>query len=118
MRALHDVPASAIMLMLAHTPDQLRGAAAHNVDVMLAGHTHGGQVCLPVIGPLRAATMSTLRLISGYGEYRGVRCYISRGLGTAGLPVRLLCRAEAAVLTLGPLPHVANHRAELQVPLC
>jgi len=45
-----------------------------------------------------------LRLASGYAVYRGARCYISRGLGTASLPLRVFCRPEAALLTLGPLP--------------
>jgi predicted MPP superfamily phosphohydrolase len=99
-RALAEVPQDAVVLMLAHSPDQLPAAAAYGVDLLLGGHTHGGQVCIPWVGPLRTATLGPVRLASGYAEYRQTRCYISRGLGTAGLPIRLLCRPEAAVLSL------------------
>jgi len=102
--ALRAVPSGAAVVLLAHSPDQLPAAAARGVDLMLGGHTHGGQVRIPFVGPLMTATLLPLRLVSGYAVYRGARCYISRGLGTASMPLRVFCRPEAALLTLGPLP--------------
>jgi uncharacterized protein len=100
-QALAGVPAEAFVILLAHTPDILEGPVVRPVDLCLAGHTHGGQIRLPLLREL--VTHSHLRRGSSAGamDFDGQVCHISRGLGVSGLvPVRLLCRPEAAVLTL------------------
>jgi len=100
-RAFAGVDARTPRLLLSHNPDYAEALPEGvRVDLMLSGHTHGGQVWLPGIGaPL---------LPSRYGQkYRaglveGPRCpvYVTRGLGTITPPVRFLCRPELTVLTL------------------
>lgn len=87
-------------LMLAHSPDVLLDPGAAKADLVLCGHTHGGQVCLPFVGPLRTNTRIGRRAAQGEGEIGGARYYVSRGLGTSMLRLRLFCRPELAVLTL------------------
>jgi uncharacterized protein len=95
--ALAMVPDSQPLIALTHDPDMfpaLRGRAA----VTLAGHTHGGQVGLPLV---RRATAPTRRGYTG-GEVRegGAYMYVSRGVGTTGLPIRMAAPPEIALLTL------------------
>lgn len=87
-------------LLLAHSPDVLLDAEAAKADLVLCGHTHGGQVCLPLIGPLQTNTRLGRRAAQGEGVIDGARYYVSRGLGTSALRLRLFCRPELAVLTL------------------
>jgi predicted MPP superfamily phosphohydrolase len=95
--ALAMVPESQPLIALTHDPDmfpELRDRA----DVTLAGHTHGGQVGLPLV---RRATAPTSHGYTG-GEVREGRgyMYVSRGVGTTGLPIRLAAPPEIALLTL------------------
>jgi predicted MPP superfamily phosphohydrolase len=95
--ALAMVPESQPLIALTHDPDmfpQLRDRAA----VTLAGHTHGGQIGLPL---LRRAMAPTRHGYTG-GEVRegGGYMYVSRGIGTTGLPIRLAAPPEIAVLRL------------------
>jgi predicted MPP superfamily phosphohydrolase len=95
------VPAGQALIALTHDPDlfpELRDRAA----VTLAGHTHGGQVGLPLV---RGVTAPTRHGYTG-GEVRegGGYMYVSRGVGTTGLPVRLGAPPEIAVLRLRVAP--------------
>ncbi len=80
-------------LLLSHTPSVTRWALSKGFDLMLAGHLHGGQVRLPVIGPPRAG------LRFGVYEYRGLVQHVSRGLGQRR-PIRFRCRPEICKLVL------------------
>jgi len=99
-RALAEVPANAAVVLLSHNPDFAETSPDDRVGLMLSGHTHGGQVYLPVLG---APWMP-----SGYGKkYSGglvrgpqSQVFVSRGLGEAGVPVRLNCPPEIHLLTL------------------
>ncbi len=84
-------------LLLSHTPDiiELRPRA----KVVLAGHTHGGQVCLPLIGPLWTPSKYGTRYASGLFEVGGSYLYVSRGLGEKN-PVRLNCPRELTIINL------------------
>jgi uncharacterized protein len=66
--------------------------------LMLSGHTHGGQICLPGIGPLTNKSRAPLRWSSGLIVENGRYLYVTRGLGTSGLPIRFLAPPEFAVL--------------------
>lgn len=89
------------VILLAHDPRRVVEAAALRVPVILAGHTHGGQVVLPMIGAVAARKFPTL---SGFTRRDETTLFVSRGLGTVYVPVRLNCPPEVAVLTLQALP--------------
>ncbi len=84
-----------------HSPDSAPEAAAFGWDLIVAGHTHGGQVRLPVIGALVTNSAMPRRLASGLIRLGGSWMSLSPGLGTSKYaPFRFLCRPEAAVLEL------------------
>lgn len=86
-------------LCLSHSPDRFGWASENSVDLMLAGHCHGGQVCFPLIGPLLCPSVHSVRLASGTFRRRGSVLHVSRGTGSF-FPVRMLCPPELALLTL------------------
>ena len=75
-------------LLLAHDPRRLIEAVAFNVPLVLSGHTHGGQVVLPVIGAVAARKFP---VISGFGRRGNTSIFVSRGVGTVYVPYRLNC---------------------------
>lgn len=92
--------ASPMTILLAHTPMRLIEAAALAVPLMLSGHTHGGQIVLPGLGAIAAREFP---IVSGTGQRDGTTAFVSRGVGTVYVPVRLNCPPEAALLTLQPV---------------
>lgn len=90
-----DAPA----LLLSHAPDAV-AEAPPEVAITIAGHTHGGQVCLPGYGPLRTLTRLPRRLAYGLHEVRGAHLYVSGGVGTTVLPIRFCRPPEIALLTV------------------
>jgi predicted MPP superfamily phosphohydrolase len=86
-------------LLLAHTPDQIGWARRHDFDLMLAGHTHGGQIRLPVVGPILAPSLYGVRYASGTFHLPPTVMHVSRGI--SGLqPIRWNCPPELARLVL------------------
>ncbi|MBM3808193.1 MAG: metallophosphoesterase [Acidimicrobiia bacterium] len=84
-------------LLLAHDPRRLIEAAALDVQLVLSGHTHGGQVLLPAVG---AVVGRKFPVLSGYATRENTSIFVSRGIGTVYLPVRVNCPPDVAVLTL------------------
>ena len=74
-------------------------AAALDVPLVLSGHTHGGQVVLPLIGAVAAQKFP---VVAGIGRRDRTTMFVSRGVGTIYLPVRINCPPEVALLTLQP----------------
>ncbi len=102
--ALEGVPDGCAVILLAHNPDQLVTVPAR-VDLTLSGHTHGGQIVLPVVGALHTGSDYGQRFAQGFVRANGssgALGFVSRGLGTTLLPVRLGCPAELVVLELEP----------------
>ncbi len=99
-RAMAGVPADACALLLAHSPDIVLRLGAHRPGLILAGHTHGGQVRLPLLGPLITMSRLPRDRVMGLHEYKGVPTFVTRGIGYSGLDVRLGCPAEVALITL------------------
>jgi len=99
-QAVAEVPAEDICLLLAHSPDQVREAQGRGVDLMLAGHTHGGQVRLPLLGAVVTGTQLGPRYANGLFRWGDTWLYVTRGIGTRGLPVRFLCPPEITLLIL------------------
>jgi predicted MPP superfamily phosphohydrolase len=85
--------------LLAHSPDQFGWAQANEVDLMLAGHNHGGQVCLPLLGPIVAPSLHGVRYGSGTFRAGNTVMHVSRGTSSL-TPLRWNCPPEIAVLTL------------------
>jgi uncharacterized protein len=92
------------VILLAHEPDYASHVVAHGgVDLMLSGHTHGGQVRLPFIGtPSYMLPTGGRRFIEGYFKLGPLQLYVNRGIGTVKLPVRFLCPPELTLITLQP----------------
>lgn len=86
-------------ILLAHDPRRLAEAAALNIPLVLAGHTHGGQVVLPVVGAIAAQKFP---VVAGLGRRGRTTMFVSRGLGTVYVPVRVNCPPEVAILTIIP----------------
>ena len=91
------------VLFMCHEPDFVDTVVQHprfpNIDLMLSGHTHGGQVRLPMVGPLILPPMGK-KYVEGLFHFDQMQLYVSRGVGTVGLPFRLNCPPEVTVITL------------------
>ena len=87
------------LVLLAHDPRRLTEAAALGVPLVLSGHTHGGQVVLPVVGAVAARKFP---VVSGIARLERTTIFVSRGIGTVYVPVRINCPPEVALLTLHP----------------
>lgn len=98
--ALAEAPGHGATLLLSHNPDVLPRVPTH-VGLTLAGHTHGGQICLPGGVPIYTASRYGRRFARGWVE-GPARGYVSRGLGVSLLPIRFACPAELTVLDLAP----------------
>lgn len=101
-RALRDVPADALRMLLVHSPELLPEAAAHGFHLYLTGHTHGGQICLP--GGF--APYMNIRChpdqIAGAWRYGAMQGYTSAGVGASGVFARFFCPPEIVIHTLQP----------------
>src|SRR5690606_37031053 len=90
-------------LLLSHQPDLADRTATHRVDLQLSGHSHGGQVRLPVIGEVLTPPGGR-KYVQGLYELPGRKVpsyvYTNRGIGTTHIPVRFLCRPELTLITL------------------
>lgn len=100
--AIRNLPNEPVVLMC-HAPDfadyLLKTAAGGAVGLMLSGHTHGGQVRLPMIGALISNTLGR-KYVQGSFQLGGLQLYVNRGIGTSGLPFRFDCLPEITLLTL------------------
>ncbi|HEV2289262.1 MAG TPA: metallophosphoesterase [Candidatus Acidoferrales bacterium] len=98
--ALEGVPTNVYTIAMFHAPayfDRIAG----RVNLVLAGHTHGGQVLIPFVKPFWLPYGSG-RFLSGWYEEKGTRMYVSRGLGMSDIPIRFRCRPEITFITLEP----------------
>ena len=90
------------MVLLGHEPDFADIVIeARPVDLMLAGHTHGGQVRLPGLPPMFLPALG-VKYVHGLFHVGDMQLYVNRGLGAVHLPVRFRCRPEVTCLTLVP----------------
>ena len=92
------------VLLLAHEPDFADEVATYGgVDLMLSGHTHGGQVCLPLVGAPKLPRGGR-KYIEGLFQFEdGLQLHVTRGIGAMKLPIRFRCRPEISVLTLSSM---------------
>ncbi|HXJ97168.1 MAG TPA: metallophosphoesterase [Terriglobia bacterium] len=97
--ALESVPARDAKILLCHNPLGVWQASARGVDLVLSGHTHGGQVRLPGIRSLYRSKLGE-RFVEGWNRLKGTQIYVSRGIGKVVVPIRVACPAEIACLHL------------------
>lgn len=100
--SIRNLPSEPVVLMC-HAPDYadqlLTTAVGGAVGLMLSGHTHGGQIRLPLVGALITNKLGT-KYVQGGFRLGGLQLYVNRGIGTSGLPFRLDCLPEITLLTL------------------
>jgi len=89
-----------LTFLLAHTPKRLLEAQQLAVPAVISGHTHGGQIVLPGLGAIAAREFP---VIAGIAQRQATSIFVSRGVGTVYVPVRVNCPPEVAVLTLEPV---------------
>jgi predicted MPP superfamily phosphohydrolase len=89
------------VLLLAHDPRRLTEAAKLNVPAVLSGHTHGGQVVLPGVG---AVAKARFPILQGLGRQDNTSIFVSRGIGTVYVPIRINCPPEVAIVSLRATP--------------
>ena len=100
--ALRGIPEGSPTILLAHNPRLVKHAARYGVGLVLSGHTHGGQVNLPLLGTVYGRSPEQLRFKIGWDRLGATQIYVSRGIGTIVLPWRLRCPAEIPCLELQP----------------
>lgn len=100
MAALRDYPAGVASLLLSHNPDALPHIPSW-LGLTLCGHTHGGQIRLPLLGAPLTSSRYGQRFAQGWVE-GPARGYVSRGLGATMLPLRINCPPELTVMQLVP----------------
>jgi predicted MPP superfamily phosphohydrolase len=100
-KAALPIPDGAFSIILSHTPEVYRQAAHANFDLMLSGHTHGGQICLPGSIPIKLEAVLPRRMGAGAWKYHNMTGYTSVGAGSSVLPVRLNCPPESRCIVFG-----------------
>ncbi|MFL6207408.1 MAG: metallophosphoesterase [Pyrinomonadaceae bacterium] len=104
-RTLGAIPPDAFSVFLYHYPDEIEPVAARKVDLYCAGHTHGGQVALPLYGALITLSRFGKKYEAGLYHVGQTWLYVNRGLGMEGGPVprvRFCARPEVTVIEIAP----------------
>jgi uncharacterized protein len=96
---LHSVPPDEAVVLLAHEPDYADYVARYAVDLQLSGHSHGGQVRLPLITPLFLPELAK-KYVLGLYNIGALTLYTNAGLGTVAIPARLNCPPEITLFTV------------------
>jgi predicted MPP superfamily phosphohydrolase len=96
-RAAQDIPRGEVSVLLSHTPEMYRLAAHADFNLMLCGHTHGGQICLPGGVPIVTDADSPRRFARGSWRYHDMIGYTSVGAGCSILDVRFNCAPEVTL---------------------
>ena len=99
--ALGAVPQGVPVILLSHNPDVAESEATetYRVDLQVSGHTHGGQIVLPGLGPVATASAYGTKYISGWNEGPRWPVYTTVGVGTSSIPVRVGASPEIVVFT-------------------
>lgn len=96
--SIRDVPAGAPLILLSHNPDIIVSPQLSRVDLVLSGHTHGGQIKVPLWGPAHTQVEHVPRQhVSGFFRQGRTQVYITRGLGE-GIPLRFRARPQITLI--------------------
>jgi predicted MPP superfamily phosphohydrolase len=107
----HDKPAVALSrlprvrgtrIMLSHYPDAMEALSPRTVDLVLSGHTHGGQIGVPLLGRLAGSLRARTAYLAGLYDVDGTVLYVNRGIGTSFPGARFLAPPELTCITLEP----------------
>lgn len=101
--ALQNVGPDESALLLSHNPDYVETLADDRVGLVLSGHTHGGQVVLPIVGAPRVPSRYGQKYLHGLVKTKHTQVYVTRGVGSIGpmnLTVRFCCPPEISLLTI------------------
>jgi predicted MPP superfamily phosphohydrolase len=88
------------VILLAHEPDFVEWVVGHKVALILSGHTHGGQVRIPLLPPIHLPELGRQYVEGLFRLDDQMQLYVNRGIGTVGVPFRLRCTPEITVITL------------------
>lgn len=103
-KAAAEIPEGAFCVLLSHTPEIYRQAANAGFDLLLSGHTHGGQICLPGAIPITLDSVLRRRMGSGAWRYGRMHGYTSVGVGSSVVAVRFNCPPEITLHRLQRAP--------------
>ncbi len=98
--ALAGIPEDGLRILLSHNPDYAESIIGQNVDLVLSGHTHGGQVSIPFRGPILSSSRDPKKYSAGLIHNGPMQVFVSRGIGTIVPAIRLNCPAEVNLITL------------------
>ncbi|HEO65980.1 MAG TPA: metallophosphoesterase, partial [Spirochaetes bacterium] len=99
-KASQNMPLDAFTILLSHHPDFIPTAADYRFNLMLSGHTHGGQIQMPLIGPIIVPSRFGRKYAQGLHKVKDTYLYVNRGIGVISPPIRFLCRPEITEITL------------------
>ena len=102
-RVVNNIPSTLPKIMLYHSPELMPQAIDLGIELYLCGHTHGGQVRLPLIGPIMTGSQLGRRYVMGFYEEKDTKLYVSRGVGFEGLSaprVRFLAPPEVTLVRI------------------
>jgi len=99
-KTLSGVNESEVKILMSHSPDIAENYKLRGVDLILSGHTHGGQICLPFIGALITPSDYGRKFVSGLIKHNDIQIYVNRGIGVTIIPARFMCKPEITVFTL------------------
>jgi len=92
--AVRGINKDEVKILLAHNPCSIDSAVKNEIDLLLCGHTHGGQITLPLLGPIFLNGTNGKRYPSGLFQVEKTQMYVSKGLGVSILPLRFRTRPE------------------------
>lgn len=108
--AVAGIPDGECVIMLSHSTDGYQDGYLAGSDLMLCGHTHGGQICLPGGIPLLTSSRQPRNMASGFWRHERMVGYTSRGVGTSAVEARFNCAPEVALHKLVTRHHVPDGR--------
>lgn len=100
LQAISGVPEEDFKILLAHSPAIVEEASKYGINLVLAGHTHGGQVYIPLLSHLVVCLLGGKEYISGKYKVGQTYLYVTRGIGTSILPLRAFCPPEITLIKL------------------
>lgn len=99
-KAIMNTEINVPKILLAHSPDIINGLEQGKVDLILVGHTHGGQIKIPFLRPFWVPTQNRGKYAKGLFKVNNIDLYVNRGIGTTALPIRFNCSPEITVIEL------------------